>query len=492
MMIQDTAESSRRPLTGTPAPKPGSVPAGRLRRHRVFLVVLAVAGALRLVTMLGYAPALWFSDSFDYVHAALKPYPHPVRPSGYSFLLTLLEPFHSFALVVGIQHLMGLAVGGMIYALLRRRFGLPGWGAVLAAVPALFDAYQIQLEHLILSDAPFTFLMMAAITVLLWSERPTWKMATAAGLLLSAATLTRTVGLAVLLAAAGYLLVRRVGWRPIAVLLAACALPLTLYGGWFYSWHGKVALTRSDGVFLYVRAMSFADCSKIKPPVEELPLCTSTPEAKRPASQQYLWARLSPLHRVPDERFSEEQNRLAGDFARRAIAAQPADYLSYVAYDFFRVFQWNRTVFPDRATYGRYEFGTTSEDIGKWRTDKGSTGAQEAASYERGRARTKIVEPFAGFMRGYQDVFYLRGTMLGVILLIGLGGLVRRRKQPLPAEPKAKRRARPALLPWATAVGLLLAPAATVEFDYRYVLPAVPLACLAAGIAFTRRAAAGA
>jgi dolichyl-phosphate-mannose--protein O-mannosyl transferase len=117
--------------------------------------------------------------------------------------LLLLRPFHSFALVTGVQHLMGLGTAVMIYLLLRRRFGLPGWGATLAAVPIMFDSYQIQLEQLILSDAPFIFLIVAAITVLLWRDRPSWRAGAAAGGLLSLAALTRSLGLAVIVAAVG-------------------------------------------------------------------------------------------------------------------------------------------------------------------------------------------------------------------------------------------------------------------------------------------------
>ncbi len=39
------------------------------------------------------------------------------------------------------------------------------------------------------------------------------------------------------------------------------------------------------------------------------------------------------------------------------------------------------------------------------------------------------------------------------------------------------------MLPWSTAVVLLLFPVAAADFDYRYLLPVLPFACLAAGLA---------
>lgn len=444
------------------------------RRHPAFSVIIATAALLRLIAMLGYQPVMYFNDSFDYLHVATDPYPHPLRPDGYAFLLWILKPLHSFALIAGLQHLMGLGMGVMIYALLRRRFGLPGWGAALAATPVLLDAYQLQLEHLVLSDTLFTFLVVSAVTLLLWRDRPSWKIAAAVGLIVGMAWLTRSVGMPVLLGVLVFLLIRRAGWKPIAVTLAACMLPVVAYMGWYKVDGGKFAITESNGIFLYARVYKFADCHQMKDlPVREYPLCTE-PANRLPNSQDGIWNAQSPLNRYTGTRFSPENNALGNDFAKRAIIAQPGDYLQVVAHDFFRVFRWDRTVFPDPATYSQYEFEKTSRPLPDWHMPGGGVASQEAKAYERGNARTQVVEPFAGIARGYQDVFYLRGTMLGGVLLLGLAGLI----------PLWRRFGGAALLPWTLATGLLLAPAATAEFDYRYVLPAVPLAALAAGAAF--------
>jgi hypothetical protein len=450
-----------------------------VRRHKTFTAVLAGGAFLRALAMLGYRPASWFNDSFDYLHVAMAPYPHPIRPDGYSFLLWALKPFHSFALVAGLQHLMGLAGAVMIYALLRRKFGLPSWGASLATVPLLYDGYQIQLEHLILSDIPFEFMILCAATIVLWHGKAiTWKVAGVVGLLVGLATLTRTVGEPVLIAIVVYFLMRRFNWRVLVATVVMCALPLGAYAGWFWAWYGKPGMTTSSGVFLYARVTEFADCNKIKPPVSEYPLCKDSRTSHTPLtfSQDAIWDRNSPFHRVPAARFTDYQNKLAGDFAKRAILAQPLDYAVVVMKDFLYTFKWHRSVFPDKATYQMYEFGKKSAALPNWRMSRDQTAASEAHKYEDGNARTRIIAPYATGIRVYQDVAHMPGTVLGGILIVGLAGLV----------PLWRRWGGEGFLPWILATGLLLVPPATAEFDYRYVLPTVPLACLAAAITFSR------
>ncbi|MEV4081397.1 hypothetical protein AB0J43_14080, partial [Nonomuraea fuscirosea] len=77
-----------------------------------------------------------------------------------------------------MQHAMGLGVG----VLLRRR-SLPGWRALLTTVPVLFDPMFVWQEHSVLSDLQVYFLLVAALTVLMWRDRVSTRAAAAAGLL---------------------------------------------------------------------------------------------------------------------------------------------------------------------------------------------------------------------------------------------------------------------------------------------------------------------
>src|SRR6516162_11856212 len=122
-------------------------------------------------------------------------------------------------------------------------------------------------------------------------------------------------------------------------------------------------MTDSTGVCLYSRVMTFADCSRMQLPTDLLPLCTTVPPAQRPISQAYIWTPASPLDRFPAPKFSPLPNKLAGQFAIKAIEAQPLDYARAVFDDTWRSFAWNRAVFLNGATYNEYLFGYHSLSV---------------------------------------------------------------------------------------------------------------------------------
>jgi hypothetical protein len=216
-------------------------------------------------------------------------------------------------------------------------------------------------------------------------------------------------------------------------------------------------------------------------PANELSLCTTVPPAQRPIAQAYIWTSESPLDRFPPSKFSPVPNQLAENFAIRAIEAQPLDYAKAVFNDTWRVFGWKRVIFPNAPTYDEYIFGYRSLPIPTW--DKAHLGpyGSYASAYVKGNPLTQVVGPFANVIRGYQRYVWLPGTVYGLILLAGLGGMVLAWRR-LGGE---------ALLPWTISFALILIPAATAEFDYRYVLVAVPFACLAAAMAFSPGTAGG-
>lgn len=468
-----------------------------LAGNKLFAILMVPAALLRIDAELGYRWQSWFNDSWNYVDTAVTMTLDPTRPSGYSFYLWLLKPFHSFALVTVSQHIMGLLVAVMMYALAVHRFGTPKWLAAVMTLPVLYDGFEIQLEHLILSDTLFLFLGMLAVLVLLWSPLPplraagvpwwrsSWARCALAGALLGVSAIVRTTGLPLIPVFAVYLLLcfgmGRVGWRTLAsgvVSFAVLAVaPVVGYAGWFDLQHGAFNTSQSTGVFLYSRVMTFADCSKMQLTPDLLSLCTAVPPAQRPIAQAYIWTAASPLHRFPSPVFSALPNSLGQQFAIKAIEAQPGAYARAVFDDTWRSFDWSRQVFPNAQTYDEYLFGYQSVPISSGHRVPGYS-SSAAAYLAGGSPVTAVVNPFAAAIRVYQRYIWLPGTVFGLLLLAGLGAIVAGRRQA----------SLDALLPWVSAVALIVVPAATAEFDYRYVTTAVPFACLALAIAFGRRA----
>lgn len=468
-----------------------------LRRHVLFLIFVTLGLVLRAGAMLGYRWHMWFTDSYEYVYFTLHLRPYTVRPSGYSLFLRAFLPFHDFGLVVGVQHLMGVAAAVLPYAVAVRHRARP-WLAAIALAPVLLDAYEIQLEHLLLSDTLFMFLLVAAVALTIWRTTPgalpPWWAMVVAGLCVGIAAMTRSVGLPLLLIFCVYLAIRwaRAAWVrrhaaepgarpswprlvlaglvPILAIAVAGALPMGAYASWYKQVHGTYGFSGSGGVFLYGRVMAFADCSKMKPPKDLKRLCDPTPVAQRPTSQFYMWSNASPLHR-PHGRwvFAPANEDRANRFAKLAIRRQPVAYLRTVADDTLHAFTWHRTVFPDLETYEQYRFRTDLSPAPPWVLP-------ELKQYDPDWA-TVMVEPYAGLMRSYQSWGYLPGTLLGVILLGGAAGVVAR----------VRRLGGVALLPWTMAAALIVLPAMTADFSYRYLMPAFPMAGLALALALTRR-----
>jgi hypothetical protein len=468
-----------------------------LARNRLFSAAFALGAVLRLITILGFPPAIWFGgDSVSYLNTGLSLYPGTSRESGYGVLLALLRPFHSFLVVTIVQHLMGLAIAVMIYALLRQRYRLPAWGATLAALPVLLDVYVIQLEHEILADAPFTFLCMAAVTLVLWwpdDRRPAWSLPAAAALLAVASTFW-PVGLPLLVVLLAFMIVRRFGWRAVVATALAGAVPLVAYLGWFDARYHQFAFNDSDGVFLWSRTMSFAECSVIKPPADLRPLCPAGPPAARPAAPFYIWEHNSPLLKVGTgvNKFSKERNHLAQQFAIKAIEAQPLSFADVVFHGWLLTFTWNRPNVPSAAMASRYQFanGTQTQNAlsgsSKATIDSGIAALHRVQRlYTDGHtADTREVQPFADIMIDYQRVMYVRGTLLGLLMLIGLGGIVAAWRRD--GFRKLRNWGGPGLFPWLAALTMELIPPLTADFSLRYVVPTIPVTCLTAALAFAR------
>ena len=135
-------------------------------RVPVALAVVVAAGlVLRLVVSLVYQPALMNNaDSATYIVMADGGlFGDPVRTTGYPlFMIAVHAISDALAFTIAVQHLLGVATALLLYAI-GRRAGAPVWAATIGAAAVLLSLDQIVLEHIILSEALFIFVFVAAL-----------------------------------------------------------------------------------------------------------------------------------------------------------------------------------------------------------------------------------------------------------------------------------------------------------------------------------------
>jgi 4-amino-4-deoxy-L-arabinose transferase-like glycosyltransferase len=446
-----------------------------LRRHWMFAALLVLAAALRAVVFAAYHPALIFPDSVRYLQ-----YAHnfadgrwsvdALRQSGYSVLITPVMLLHDLWLIPLVQHLAGLATAGCVYAVLIR-FGTRTWLAAVATIGVLFDPLQLILEQYVLADTWTIFLLAVALTVLVWRrDKPGWRRVAACGLLLGLAVTFRDEDLIMIVPAAAYLLVamrpRRRLLARLGALIGCFLIPVTGYLGWFDASHGQWNFTTFSGAFLYGRVADFASCPGLDLPGYEKALCPTQPPALREADF-YTWDPRSPQWTFTPPA-GQSRDAVVRDFSLRILRHQPIAYAEAASRDFWYGFSPVRGAGPEKYSPAYLQFHTYI------RPDRQAYASIGALGYTAPALRPGL----AAFLTGYGRSFYLPGPVFAAGLVLAVAALVVRRRR---GQDKASRDA--CLLFTASAVLVLVPPAAFATFDWRYQLPQLTLIPVAAILA---------
>jgi hypothetical protein len=448
--------------------------AGSLRRHWAALALLGTGAVVRLLVMVAYPSAFLYTDSGVYVFYAYRWQPDSTRQSGYSLFLHVVRHLGGLTWVSAAQHLAGLVLVAVTYAL-AIRLGAARWLAFVAALPLALDPLEIEVEHSVLSDVMFTVLLAGGVMVLLWPRRVTWGWALVAGLMLAGSVATRVIGLAAIVLAVGYLLVRRAGWRSLVAFGAAAATPIVGYLLWFHHFYGVYGFSTWQGHFLYGRTATFADCDRLQLTPKQRELCPTEPIAKRSTEPGwYTWAQESPAAKHPDD-------ATLSSFAMAVITQQPGDYTRLTAIETGKFFLPNLPrddlmlncllasdyAFPDPPTIG-------------WSWCKPVIAHTANGQYWVIRDPPLPSTPLTKALGAYGRWGQVFEPLLGLGVLLAAAALVwRPRRQP-------RREIADLLLMTGVGFGLLLSAAATASYHARYGLPAFALLPLAGTLAVTR------
>jgi hypothetical protein len=461
------------------------------RRHWMFWLLLAGGLMLRGIAQIAYEPALLFIDSKKYIFGTdfTSTIWGSFDPLGYSLLI--LRPIlilgRSLAYAALVQHILGMAMAGALYALMLRR-GVYRWLAALAVAPVLLDAYQLNAEQTIMPDVLFETLLVAGIVLLLWRPRPGLFLIILGGLALGASAPVRQVGEALIVPALIYVVFAAQGWQKRllhgGVLTACFALPIVGYMS--YSaviMHYGFELSNMGNAYLYGRAAHAADCATLKIPAVERPLCPSASDSATLGVDGLVNAKESP--RVQYEPVNVylgevvDTNPWQEALAYSVLKQQPMRVAGDIARDSVKIFALTRNTEQGDTAISRwqFQFGYPYYPPGLTRHGYNSANKVFARAGGGGHARVHWKADIA--LRYYQlHGGYAPGPVFLFGLLAGIGGIFtfRRRRDSGPALA--------CLLITGCAVAVLLG-ADLYEFSWRYQLPALVTLPVAGAVGIT-------
>jgi len=455
-------------MTGRPAllGSPNGAPLRSFLTEWPLLVVLGAALTVRTIAVAAYRPALLSPDGTSYLVIADRLIPGIHRPAGYSLFLRGIGAGHDLIAAPLVQHAMVLALIVALYALLRRRAAAP-WLAGLALVPLAIDARQVAIEHMILSEALFLTLVLAALLLLTLPRQVSPATCAAAGLALGLAGLVRSTGLPLLAVLVLFLVVARARWVLHLALVAGLVLPVGAYALWYHSEHGVVALSQYDGHFLYGRVAGFADCRGVDDLTpQEATLCETTDAGVRGNATYYVWAADSPAQDFRGVR----GDAVLGSFARKVLLAHPGPWVRATVRDTLPYFVPGA---PIEGTYlcdmsYRFPPSGVDADCFVYVANQDLSANSTTPEYAEGPG---------GFLQGYQKFLTTPPLVFGLLTLVvaacSVVALVRRRWRGQ-AE---------ALLFGVIAVGLVVLASATTMYDVRYGFQLVAMLPVAAVLA---------
>ena len=298
-----------------------------------------------MVTEISWWPtATTLADSPVYARfAESNPFADPQHPAGYALILASIGAVtREVAVPIILQHLTGLASALFLFAATRRVTG-SSWAGLLPAAGVLINPDQVLLEHAIMAESWAVLTLSAGLysgARALDEPRPTWRWPLLTGLLLAWSVTIRTAGLAVIpLVLVALVLAPERGvrgwgrWAAAAGAAAAAIAVLAVFAVANATFGHRFGVGPSPGWYLYGRVAQFANCDRFTPPEGTEVLCEDTAPEERAGSRFYLFDPSAPAVRAFGPVFSQtngDADELLESWARRAVLAQPGDYLESV------------------------------------------------------------------------------------------------------------------------------------------------------------------